>query len=109
MSRRHPMYLICFYVPIDHAEKVKNAMFTAGAGKIGQYSGCAWQTLGHGQFMPLEGSHAFIGEKHQLTTVQELKIEMVCTDEYIYAVVAALKQAHPYETPAYHVIGLTDF
>jgi structural hemagglutinin/hemolysin toxin protein RtxA len=103
------MYKIYFYVPLDHAETVKNAMFAAGAGKIGHYSCCAWQVLGEGQFMPLEGSNAFIGEKNQLEKVSEYKVEMVCAKEYIHQVLSALKQTHPYEEPAYQVFHLEDF
>ena len=57
------MYLLFFLVPETHLELTKNALFAVGAGSIGHYSHCAWQTLGEGQFMPLSGSDAFIGEK----------------------------------------------
>lgn len=103
------MYKICFYVPITHVDQVKNAMFASGAGKIGNYSYCAWQILGEGQFMPLEGSNAFIGAQNYLEKVAEYKVEMVCDSQYIREVVAALKEAHPYEEPAYQIIKLEDF
>lgn len=102
------MYKICFYVPPEHTEKVKNALFAAGAGKIGDYVCCAWQIMGEGQFMPLEGSHAFIGEKNNLEKIRENKVEMVCADEYIRAVIEALKSSHPYEEPAYQVMRIED-
>ena len=102
------MYKIYFYVPVDYAEKVKSAMFAAGAGKIGNYACCAWQVLGEGQFMPLEDSHAFMGDKNRLEKVQELRVEMVCDAHCIHAVVTALKQTHPYEHPAYQVIRFED-
>ncbi len=100
------MYKICFYVPTSHLEEVKNAMFTNGAGKIGHYSCCAWQILGEGQFMPLSGSHAYLGEENKLEKLEEYKVEMVCDSKYIEKVVAALKKAHPYEEPAYQIIRL---
>lgn len=103
------MYKISFYAPLEHAEKVKNAMFKAGAGKIGEYACCAWQVLGEGQFIPLSGSNPFMGEKNRLEKVAEYKIEMVCGDEYIDDVIAALHEAHPYEEPAYQVLRLEDF
>lgn len=102
------MYKICFYVPTSHAEKVKEAMFASGAGKIGDYSCCAWQVLGQGQFMPLANSHAFIGEKNKLEKIDEYKIEMVCDEKYIRDCIAALKNAHPYEEPAYHVLRMEE-
>lgn len=98
------MYLISFYVPLEHAEKVKNAMFDAGAGHIGNYDRCAWQTLGKGQFRPLKGSSPFIGTIHQTEQLDELKVEMVCEESKLSQVIAALRTAHPYETPAFHVI-----
>lgn len=97
------MYMICFYVPTTHAEAVKNSMFAKGAGKIGNYCCCAWQVLGEGQFMPLSGSHAYLGELDKLEKVSEFKVEMICEDVHIDAVITALKQSHPYEEPAYHV------
>lgn len=97
------MYKICFYAPVSHAEEIKNAMFDAGAGKIGNYGCCAWQALGEGQFMPLPGSHAFTGEENKLEKIPEYKIEMVCEETYIKEVIAALKASHPYELPAYQV------
>lgn len=103
------MYKICFYVPESHATQVKSAMFAQGAGKIGNYACCAWQTLGRGQFMPLQGSNAFIGEENQLEFVDEYKIEMVCEEAHIKNVIAAMKKAHPYEVPAYQVSRLESF
>jgi structural hemagglutinin/hemolysin toxin protein RtxA len=97
------MFKICFYVPSTHIEEVKNSMFAKGAGKIGNYGCCAWQTLGEGQFMPLAGSHAFIGKLDKLERLNEYKVEMICDDNYIHDVVAALKNAHPYEEPAYQI------
>jgi structural hemagglutinin/hemolysin toxin protein RtxA len=103
------MYKICFYVPTTHAEEVKNNMFANGAGKIGNYSCCAWQVLGEGQFMPLANNHAFVGELNNLEKISEFKIEMVCEDTYIHNVIAALKKSHPYEEPAYQVWRIEDF
>lgn len=102
------MYKICFYAPVAHVENVKNAMFASGAGKFGNYSCCAWQVLGEGQFMPLTGSQAFIGEKDKIEKVSEYKVEMICEDKYIKNVIAAMKKAHPYEEPAYQVLRIED-
>lgn len=100
------IYKICFYVPETHAEEVKNALFSKGAGKIGLYSCCSWQVLGEGQFMPLTGSQAFIGEEGKLEKLPEYKIEMVCDEIYLHDVIAALKKSHPYEEPAYQVLRI---
>lgn len=102
------MYKIAVFIPTDHLDKVKSAMFTAGAGHIGHYECCAWQCLGQGQFRGLPDSDPYIGKKGQIETVEEYKVEMVCHDELVKAVIAAMKQAHPYEEPAYDVWKLAD-
>lgn len=103
------MFKICFFVPVDHVEKVKNAMFIAGAGKIGTYDCCSFETLGVGQFRPLKGATPFIGHIDAIEKVEELKVEMVCDDNLIKAVVKAMKENHPYEMPAYDIIRLEDY
>ena len=95
------MYKITFYVPEAHLNPVKQAMFDQGAGKIGSYDCCAWQTKGTGQYRPLEGSNPFAGEKNQIANEEEYLVEMVCTDDLIDTVIAALLKTHPYETVAY--------
>lgn len=98
------MFKIIFYTPENYLEIVKNAMFAAGAGRMGNYSHCAWQVLGEGQFLPLSGSHAYIGEEGKLEKVQEYKVEMVCDNDHMSQVIQALKSSHPYEQPAYFVL-----
>ncbi|MDQ1362161.1 MAG: hypothetical protein QG652_21 [Pseudomonadota bacterium] len=102
------MYKIGIFIPASHLESVKQAMFTAGAGRIGNYDCCAWQTLGQGQFRPLQHSNPFIGNQGVVETVEEYRVEMVCADELIKPVIAAMKKAHPYETPAYDVWQLAN-
>ena len=97
------MYKLCVYVPASHLEPVKQALFNAGAGRIGDYDSCCWQVAGQGQFRPLAGADPFIGVQGKIETVEEYKVELVCDDALIAAAVAALKQAHPYEEPAYQV------
>jgi hypothetical protein len=103
------MYKLCFYVPETHLEIVKNAVFDTGAGQIGDYDRCCWQTLGQGQFRPLEGSNPFLGEQGWVEQVPEYKVELVCEDHLIEAAIQALVIAHPYEEPAYDVIALEEF
>jgi hypothetical protein len=98
------MLSLIFYVPESHLEPVKQAVFKAGAGKLGNYDQCCWQTIGQGQFRPLRGSKPHLGEQGKLEIVDEWKVEVVCEDRFIGAVVDALKKAHPYETPAFLVM-----
>lgn len=102
------MYKLCFYVPEPHLEAVKKAIFAVGAGRIGAYDSCCWQTLGQGQFRPLDGSQPFLGVTGRVEQVAEWKVELVVADEQIHDVVKALKKAHPYETPAFQVWRLSD-
>ncbi len=103
------MYQLCFYVPETHLEIVKTAVFATGAGTIGNYDSCCWQTLGQGQFRPLEGSNPFLGTQGWTEQVREYKVEMVCEEHLLEAAIEALHSAHPYEEPAYHVIFLEDY
>ena len=103
------MYSITFYVPAAQLEPVKQAMFLAGAGTIGNYDSCCWQICGAGQFRPLLGSTPTLGKLDTLTRVTEYRVEMVVATKVIEAVVQALKQSHPYEEPAYQVVRLEPF
>lgn len=103
------MFKICFFVPEAQLESTKEAMFQAGAGRIGDYDHCAWQTLGVGQFRPLAGSDPFVGQQGAIERLAEYKVEMVCADESVGEAVRALKLAHPYEEPAYDVYRLEVF
>jgi len=103
------MFKLCLFVPESHLESVKTALFDAGAGRIGHYEHCAWQVLGQGQFRPLAGSQPFIGSKGALEPVAEYRVEMVCEDAAIEGVINALRQAHPYEEPAFDVRRVENF
>ncbi len=95
------MYKLCFFVPESHLEIVKQALFAKGAGRFGQYDCCCWQTRGQGQFRPLEGSSPHLGNENELETLEEFKVEMICADECLKAVLIELLEVHPYEEPAY--------
>lgn len=103
------LYHLYFYVPKSHLEKVKNAIFEAGAGKMGNYDKCSWQTEGLGQFCPLGNSNPHIGAIGNIETVVEYKVETVVAGSIADKVIKALKSAHPYETPAFGLVELNDF
>ncbi|WP_054991376.1 YqfO family protein [Pseudomonas coronafaciens] len=103
------MYKLAFFVPASHVDEVKSAVFAVGAGRIGAYDQCSWQVLGQGQFRPLNGSQPFLGQSGVVEQVDEWKVELVVADELIAQAVVALKQSHPYETPAYEVWRLEEF
>ena len=102
------MYQISFYVPLLNAEKVKSAMFEAGAGEHGNYTRCSWQTEGMGQFMPIHNANPAIGEIDKIETISEVKVEMICHKDKIKDVVTSMKNTHPYESVAYSVVRMED-
>lgn len=102
------MYKLVVFIPETHVEPVKEALFAAGAGRIGDYDGCSWQTLGQGQFRPLEGSDPFLGRQGEVERVSEYRVEMVCADESVDAALAALRETHPYEEPAFDLWRLEE-
>jgi len=103
------MYKICVYVPENSVENVKQALFDAGAGRIGNYDSCCWQTDGIGQFRPLENSNPAIGSLNEVELVREVKIELVCDDGLVKAAILAMRDSHPYEEPAFDVWQLAAF
>ena len=95
------MLKLCVYIPESHLEAVKQALFEAGAGRIGNYQECCWQILGTGQFRPNERANPYLGSAGQCESVAEYRVEMVCDSERAGQVLTALRKAHPYEEPAY--------
>jgi dinuclear metal center YbgI/SA1388 family protein len=98
-----PQYKIITFVPQNDVNKVADALYAAGAGAIGNYSHCGFQSSGTGSFKPLAGSNPTIGKRGKLEMVNEIKLETVIPSGKVAAVIAALRASHPYETPAFDV------
>ncbi|NNH72417.1 Nif3-like dinuclear metal center hexameric protein [Nocardia uniformis] len=90
-------------VPRTHTETVREALFAAGAGASGHYRDASWTVAGTGQFRPLVGATPAIGAIGELQVVAEDRIEVVAAPSARRAVLDALRAAHPYEQPAFHV------
>lgn len=103
------MYKLVFFVPESHLAEVKAAIFATGAGKIGDYEQCCFETRGTGQFKPMANATPFIGQPGTLEQVTEVRVELVCDDALIRSAIASLCKAHPYEEPAFDVWQLSDF
>jgi dinuclear metal center YbgI/SA1388 family protein len=99
-------YKLVVFVPVESAKKVSNAVFAAGAGAIGNYSHCGFGTVGAGSFLPLKGAKPAIGKKGKLEKVAEIRFETIVPAEKLDYAIAAMKNAHPYETPAFDVFKL---
>jgi len=99
-------YKLVVFVPVDALDKVANAVFAAGAGAMGNYRDCGFGTDGTGTFLPLKGAHPAIGKQGRREAVHETRFETIVPAEKLDAVVAAMKQAHPYEMPAFDILRL---
>lgn len=97
---------IAVYTPHDAADTVMRAAAEAGAGRIGQYSHCSFQTSGTGTFLPCEGARPTTGRVGELERVSEVRLEMVVQQRELQGVIAAILHVHPYEEVAYDVIAL---
>ena len=94
------------FVPHEALDRVRNALFEAGAGRIGAYERCSWYTEGVGTFLGGEGSDPTVGQAGREERVPELRLETVFPAESHEQVIAALRRAHPYEEPAFDVYEL---
>ncbi|WLD57085.1 NGG1p interacting factor NIF3 [Salinispirillum sp. LH 10-3-1] len=99
-------YKLIYFVPESHLEKTKLALFAAGAGQLGDYDCCAWQVKGQGQFRPLAGAHPHVGQVGEVEYVSEYRVELLVAEGQMHDALKALRQAHPYEEPAYEIIAL---
>lgn len=94
------------FVPREALDPVRDALFAAGAGRIGDYERCSWYTAGTGTFLGGETTAPNVGERGREERVAELRLETVFPADLQDEVVAALREAHPYEEPAFDVYPL---
>ena len=99
-------YKLVWFVPREALEATRSAVFAAGAGRIGEYERCSWYAAGTGTFFGGEGASPALGEAGREQRVSELRVETVVPEERLEEVVAALREAHPYEEPAFDVYTL---
>jgi dinuclear metal center YbgI/SA1388 family protein len=102
----HKQCKVVVFVPEKDLNKVSDAMFAAGAGRIGEYRECSFRLAGTGTFHGSEASKPTIGEKGRREEVGEWRLEAVCSEGDVDRVVAALRAAHSYEEPAYDIYAL---
>ena len=106
VTNTETLYKIVVYVPKTHEDKVREALGKSGAGHIGNYSDCTFNTEGKGTFRPLEGTNPFIGELDKLEVVDEVKIETIVPQRILGGVISSMIKAHPYEEVAYDLYKL---
>jgi hypothetical protein len=101
-------YKLVWFVPAEALDATRDAVFDAGAGRIGAYERCSWFAAGTGTFFALEGASPVIGEVGREEHVAELRVETVLPLDRATEVVRALVDAHPYEEVAYDLYPLVD-
>ena len=94
------------FVPREALDEIRDALFAAGAGRIGDYERCSWYVAGTGTFLAGEGTSPTIGERGREERIAELRLETVFPEDRQTEVVAALRNAHPYEEPAFDIYPL---
>lgn len=108
LPRQNTLKKLETYVPIAHLKKLREAIFNAGGGQVGNYSNCSFTTSGEGTFKGAEGTHPFVGTPGLPHIEHESKIEVIFPTWIEDAVVKALIEAHPYEEVAYQVININN-
>jgi dinuclear metal center YbgI/SA1388 family protein len=104
--KKHNLKKLVTYIPVNYAEAVKEAIFNAGAGKIGNYSNCSFNTLGNGTFKADKNANPFVGEQDKVHTEEELKVEVIFDTAKQSEILNALIQTHPYEEVAFDIYPL---
>ena len=99
-------YKLVVYVPLTHADVVREAIGSVGGGKIGNYSHCSFSTRGQGRFLPLDGAQPHIGSIGMPEVVEEERIEITVDESVLENVIQAMKEAHPYDEIACDVYRL---
>lgn len=99
-------YKLVVYTPETHLQLLVNSLSKSGAGSIGNYSHCTFQSKGTGTFKPLNGSTPYIGEENKLERVEEVKLETIVSSKKLYATINTMIKEHPYEEVAYDIIPL---
>ena len=95
-------------VPPENIDDVRDAMCSAGAGIIGNYTNCSMSTKCQGTFKPNDEANPYIGEKNKMEFVEEVKLEVVCDIKNVKKVISRLREVHPYEEPGIDIIPLLD-
>ncbi len=98
-----PQYKLITFIPDNAVNEVTDALYAAGAGAIGNYSNCGFMHEGVGTFKPLKGATPAIGKQGKIERVSEIRLETVIPAGKVAAVIAALRQSHPYESPAFDI------
>lgn len=101
--KRETLLKLVTFVPVEHTQRVLDALYAAGAGGVGEYKNCSFRVEGTGTFLPTEGTNPAIGQVGQAEEVTEHRVEVLLPAVLEGAVLAALREAHPYEEVAFYL------
>ncbi|KFE98199.1 NGG1p interacting factor 3 protein, NIF3 [Chryseobacterium formosense] len=104
--KKNNLKQLTVYVPNEHSEQLKEALFSAGAGNIGFYDECSFKINGNGTFRPIEGSNPFSGQQNVTENADESMISVIFEAYKQNQIIAAMKKAHPYEEVAHQIYSL---
>ena len=102
------LFKLVTFIPTDHLEKVRQAVFDAGAGTIGNYDFCSFNVAGNGTFRASDSTNPYVGEKNKLHTEPEVRVETIFPKHLEKKIISALIKAHPYEEVAYDIYPITN-
>jgi dinuclear metal center YbgI/SA1388 family protein len=105
LPKQNLLKLVVF-VPESHSEKVSQALFSSGAGNIGNYKNCIFSSFGQGSFLPISGSKPFMGKEGEVEKVKEEKLEVIFPDYILPEIIQSMNRVHPYEEVAYDIFKL---
>lgn len=106
VTKEEKLFKLAVFTPVTHVQEVVDALSESGAGHIGNYSHCTFQSEGFGTFKPLEGTNPFIGTTNKIEKVEEIKIETIVQEGLLSKTIQAMINAHPYEEVAYDIYAL---
>jgi len=108
-KKEHLLKKLITFVPDNNAEDVRKALFAAGAGQLGKYSECSFNSNGLGTFKPEDGADPFVGEFGKRHQEKEIKVEVIFPSHLQNKIIDAMRASHPYEEVAYDIISLDNY
>lgn len=96
------------FIPIDHLDRLRQALAAVGAGQVGNYDNCCAVVEVRGYWRPLEGATPFLGEIGQVESGAECKLEVNCKSEKVRETIKAVRAVHPYEEPVINILPLAN-
>jgi len=103
-----PFFKIEIYAPEENVDDILTALAAAHAGEIGKYDHCASVIPVQGFWRPLEDAEPYQGNPGELYSGSEVKIELLCREEYLLEAIGAVREVHPYEEPVINIIPLAN-